>query len=245
MKIGEFLQKHMSEKQITQAELSRRSGIPASTISSIINRNNDRVAIENLLALCKVLECDIEEYITSIKGEKAQHLPAAFEKKYFALDAHGKKLVDTILDIEYDRCTAQPQRAVPVSARPTMIFTHMHRMKASAGYGYDLDNKDEWRDIKIYDCPEAHEADFAVEVDGDSMTVPDDPENSYVDGEIVFIKQAEEIPLGEVGLFLHDGKGYIKEAGKNRLISWNPDYDDISGESKVIGIVIGTMEVVK
>ena len=61
MKIGEFIQSHMAEKGISQAELARRSGVPASTISSIIIRNNDRVAIEMMLKLCEVLECDLEE----------------------------------------------------------------------------------------------------------------------------------------------------------------------------------------
>ena len=67
MKIGEFIQSHMAEKGISQAELARRSGVPASTISSIIIRNNDRVAIEMMLKLCEVLECDLEEYINSLK----------------------------------------------------------------------------------------------------------------------------------------------------------------------------------
>ena len=78
MKIGEFLQKHMTEKQMSQAELARRSGVPASTISSILARNNDRVAIESMLTLCSVLDCDIEEYINSLKGEKAKNLPQSF-----------------------------------------------------------------------------------------------------------------------------------------------------------------------
>ena len=30
--------------------------------------------------------------------------------------------------------------------RPVIVFTRCHRMKASAGAGFDLDNDDEWRD---------------------------------------------------------------------------------------------------
>lgn len=105
MKIGEFIQKHMSEKQINQAELARRSGVPASTISSIINRNNDRVAIEMMLKLCEVLECDIEEYINELKKEQTRQMPSLFSKKYYALDDFGKGAVNAILDCEYERCT--------------------------------------------------------------------------------------------------------------------------------------------
>lgn len=121
--------------------------------------------------------------------------------------------------------------------RPVIVFTRCHRMKASAGAGFDLDNADEWRDIRIYDCPEARDADFAVEVDGRSM------EPDYLDGEIVFIKLADEVPVGFVGLFIHDGKGYIKERGEKCLISRNPEYENIFGECKTVGLVIGKAEM--
>lgn len=120
--------------------------------------------------------------------------------------------------------------------RPVIVFTRCHRMKASAGMGYDLDNADEWRDVRIYDCPEAYQADFAVEVDGDSM------EPDYHDGDIVFVKLSEDVPVGAVGLFIHDGKGYIKERGETCLISRNPDYPDIHGECRAVGVVIGKAE---
>lgn len=125
----------------------------------------------------------------------------------------------------------------PEDLRPVIVFTRCHRMKASAGMGYDLDNEDEWRDIRIYDCPEAYQADFAVEVDGDSM------EPDYHDGDIVFVKLSEDVPVGAVGLFIHDGRGYIKERGEKYLISRNPDYPDIHGECRTVGVVIGKAEL--
>lgn len=126
---------------------------------------------------------------------------------------------------------------VPEDTRPVIVFTRCHRMKASAGAGFDLENDDEWREVRIYDCQEAHDADFAVEVDGDSM------EPDYHDGEIVFVKLVDEVPVGSVGLFIHDGKGYIKERGEKCLISRNPDYPDIHGECCVVGAVIGKAEM--
>ena len=125
---------------------------------------------------------------------------------------------------------------VPEDTRPVIVFTRCHRMKASAGAGFDLENEDEWRDIRIYDCPEAYQADFAVEVDGESM------EPDYHDGDIVFVKLAEDVPVGAVGLFIHDGKGYIKERGETCLISRNPEYENICGECRTVGAVIGKAE---
>lgn len=76
MKIGEFIKKYMDENQINQAELARRSDIPASTISSIINRNNDRVSVEMILKICDILNCDIEEYIDSLRKEQKNQMPS-------------------------------------------------------------------------------------------------------------------------------------------------------------------------
>lgn len=121
--------------------------------------------------------------------------------------------------------------------RPVIVFTRCHRMKASAGAGFDLENDDEWRDIRIYDCPEAYQADFAVEVDGASM------EPDYHDGDVVFVKLSEDVPVGAVGLFIHDGKGYIKERGEKCLISRNPEYENICGECRTVGAVIGKAEM--
>lgn len=105
MKIGEFIQEKMNAANISQAELARRSGVPASTISSIISRNNDRIAIEMLINLCDVLGCDVEEYISALKKEPVKQMPSSFTKKYYALDSFGKELIDKALEIEYERCT--------------------------------------------------------------------------------------------------------------------------------------------
>ena len=153
-------------------------------------------------------------------------------KKYHALDEHGKKAVDSILNIEYERCTESEK------SRPAIItFKRFNINKASAGSGYDLSNSDAWKEIEVVDTPEAHEADFAVEVDGHSM------EPTISDGSIVYIATDTDIAVGEIGLFRQNGAGYIKERGKDRLISHNPDYPDIlpqNGEIVCIGRVIGT-----
>lgn len=241
MKIGEFLQKYIDETNISQAELARRSGVPASTISSIINRNNDRVAIEMILKLCEVLKCDINEYINTLKTDVCtDSLSQTFTqneikyiKKYRTLDEYGKKLIDNALDIEYERCSADNQQSI-------FTFRRLSENKVSAGTGFDLNDPDQWKSIEVVDTPEARQADFAVEVEGASM------EPDYHDGDIVYISLASEIPKGQVGLFIQNGKGYIKEAGDGHIISRNPDYDDIfpeDGEIECKGRVIGVAEL--
>ena len=154
-------------------------------------------------------------------------------KKYRILDEYGKEIVNAILDIEVKRCEA-------AQSRPSFTFRRLSENKASAGAGFNLNDPDQWRSIEVIDTPEARLADFAVEVEGDSM----DPD--YHDGDIVYISLASEVPTGQVGLFIQNGKGYIKEAGKNCLISRNPEYDDIfpkDGDIECKGRVIGIAEL--
>ena len=241
MKIGEFIQMHMDRLSISQAELSRRSGVPASTISSIINRNNDRVAIEMILKICKVLECDINEYIDSLRDEK---IVKPENEKYTAeemrlikdlrtLDEYGKKAVLDLLFTEAERCANATQSRA-------FMFRRLSSNKASAGCGYDLNDPDQWESIAVVDTPEARRADFAVEIEGRSM------EPTFYDGDIVYISLSKEISTGHIGLFLQNNKGYVKEAGTDCLISHNKNFDNVypsDGDIECLGEVIGVAEL--
>lgn len=114
-------------------------------------------------------------------------------------------------------------------------------LKASAGTGYGLVGADE-DIIDIVDTPEARKADFAVTVEGDSM-LPD-----YKDGDVVLVKYQPEIEEGQIGIFIvDDTEGFIKKRGSDRLISLNPDYDDIQFSDhenvECKGHVIGIAEI--
>lgn len=217
VKIGEFILKHMNEKQISQAELARRSGVPASTISSIIIRNNDRVAIEMMLKICDVLECDIEEYIGSLKKDMPKRMSDLFTKKYYALDKYGQNTVNVVLNAEYARCTSIPE---PDDDEPKIEIKHSI-YKVSAGTGFDLGNNDDWETIYIPDSPEGQKADFALTIQGNSM------EPIYFDSDIVLVKEQPAVDIGQIGIFTIEGEGYIKKYGGDRLISLNAEYDDI------------------
>ena len=130
------------------------------------------------------------------------------------------------------------ERGEMVQKKPQTVWIKQHQNKAAAGFGDLLSGCDEFEEIEVIDTPQANEADFAVEVDGDSM-LPD-----YHDGDIALIKLDPDVPVGEVGLFEVDGLGYIKERGKKKLISRNPEYPDIEGEARCIGLVIGIAEQV-
>ena len=113
-------------------------------------------------------------------------------------------------------------------------------LAVSAGTGAFLDEGN----FEMVSFPEASVpkgADFGVRVSGNSM------EPVYHDGQIVWVQQCEQIDVGQVGIFVYDGDGYLKvysereptEAEREAftdsygvvrmqpvMVSYNQDYDD-------------------
>lgn len=120
------------------------------------------------------------------------------------------------------------------------IFIEYSTLRVSAGTGEPLidDTYPEFIEVKRGDLTE--EANFAVQISGNSM-LP-----HFKDKDIVLVRSQPEIDIGEIGIFIIDGDGYIKKRGKDRLISINPEYDDIyfkaNQDIRCKGLVIGTLE---
>ena len=158
-------------------------------------------------------------------------------EKYMQLPENARKIIIDAL-IQLGEAARNGSKSPDEIRRELkkVVYEFLSVHKASAGCGYDLNDSDQWTSVEVYDTPELHEADFAVTVEGKSM-MP-----MFEDGDIVYVIKADEVPLGQIGLFQQNGKGYIKKSGADRLISINPDYDDIfpsDGEIVVCGIVIG------
>lgn len=232
--IGDMIKERRLELGLTQSQLSQMTDIKSTTISNYEN-NISSPSDDNIYRLMKALQCDANYLFEWDKQEDLQlSLPEKkIIKKYRVLDKHGRKMVDFTLNEEYDRCTSEPEKETP-----TISIRHS-TYKVSAGKGFDLDDRDSWEEIEIPDTPEARKADFAVTIKGDSM------EPIYSDGQIVLVREQPAVDIGETGVYIVNGGGFIKINGGNRLISINPEYDDISfNESdsvycagKVIGVV--------
>lgn len=93
--------------------------------------------------------------------------------------------------------------------------------KVSAGRGVDLSGDNEWEEIEIPDTRTARKADYALTIQGNSM------EPIYYDGDIVLVKKQDGVDIGQIGIFVLDGSGFIKKFYGDRLISLNEKYDDI------------------
>lgn len=142
-------------------------------------------------------------------------------------------IIDTMIALG---AAAKQSREVSAKELRVMITKKFSCLLTSAGTGELLDDENiELREFP--DSPQVREADLIIPVDGDSM----EPEIS--NGDQLCIKRCDDIDLGEIGVFIVEGKGYVKQKGEDRLISLNPEYDDIyAKEYKCVGKVIGKVE---
>ena len=157
---------------------------------------------------------------------------------YQELSKDNQQLLQDIISSMIDIQNANEKRS---KIEYTTIKHSLH--KVSAGLGEALDDEDNWEDIEVVSTPESEMADFAITVVGESMS-PD-----FHDGDIVLVKEQPEIEIGQIGIFICNNEGFIKEAGRDRLISHNPKFNDIypSENSEIIceGLVLGIAERVK
>ena len=241
MEIKEMLIQIREKNGYTKKEVSEKTGIPYTTYIKYESGERKDVSMQ---ALCKL--ADFYHVTTDyLLGREEQKNPLteinvnvndkSFIETYKQFPDWMKQVFIEVMQKLTE--AAQSEKPVDDTEIKTFIFNTLSIYKASAGAGYDLDDGDQWQSIEVIDTPEAHEADFAVEVEGDSM-LPD-----FENGDIVYIVKTTEVPVGKIGLFQQDGKGYIKKAGKNHLISLNPEYDDIYGAVETKGLVIGKAEL--
>ncbi len=122
------------------------------------------------------------------------------------------------------------------------FYIDLCSLPASAGSGVQLD-EGFTEPMQIKHTPIAERANYAVRVSGDSM------EPEYFDGDIVLVETCPEVEIGEIGIFTVNDQGYIKQRGKNKLISLNPKCDDVTihkGDAvSCRGRVLGKAEVIE
>lgn len=63
------LSKILGEKRWTQADLSRKTGIRANTISEIYNELVERVNLDQLDSICEALDCQISDLLEYIPNK--------------------------------------------------------------------------------------------------------------------------------------------------------------------------------
>ncbi|MBQ5320295.1 MAG: helix-turn-helix domain-containing protein [Oscillospiraceae bacterium] len=227
----------LKDKHKKQSELCTYLGINTSTMTNWKNRDTDPPA-KYIIPICEFLS--ISPYYLLTGKEKSPSLPNDEQE----LLSYYKKLPEREKQRLIGRASALAElyeEQVIVENRVNTISLHCSDNRVSAGIGDELYDYEQWDTIDIVETKESRKADFMLKVDGSSM------EPKFYDGDYVLIRQQPAVDIGQIGIFDVDGKGYIKKFDGDKLISLNPDYDDISlvnREFRCFGLVLGTAELI-
>ena len=214
MNISQNLSHIIKEKKITQKALSKQLGVPTSTINNWIKLNRS-IPSEFIIPICEFL--DITPYLLltgenvsskSVLGPDEQELLDIYNSLSPKSQGQVKERAIVLLELE------TPVTKEPESEQET-IFIEYSTLKVSAGTGEPLidDTYHDFLKVKRNDLTE--EANFAVQISGNSM-LP-----RFKDKEWVLVRSQPDVEIGEIGIFIIDGNGYIRERAADRLVSIN------------------------
>ena len=218
------------------------------SVSSVLTRcglsksygtNWKRGSVPSLDAVIAIAE-ELNVSLDYIAFGKDSTIPTEYQSlitSYQELSKDNQQLLKDIITSMIDIQNANKKRS-----EIEYITIDLMINKVSAGTGYDLEGN-EFEPIQIVKTPEAEIADYALKVEGESMS-PD-----FHTGDIVLVKEQPEIKIGQVGIFIYKNEGFIKERGEDYLISRNPEFDNIvpAEDDQIVckGLVLGIAERVE
>lgn len=230
--LGERIRFAREQKGLLQSDLAKLINVKSSGVISNWEKDLNKPDAEKIVRLCSVLDISAS-YLLDYYGKPDIEFSSSeinHVKKYRVLDDHGKELVDLVLDKEYER------RISSITEKPAAlrIYTYMRKI-AAAGNGFYFDDIP----TETIEAPYMEGADFIVGVSGDSM------EPTYVDGDLVYVEKRQILNTGDIGIFMINNECFIKEVGKNGLLSHNPKYNPIPGTESIhcIGKVLGKVDI--
>lgn len=237
MTFADRLKQFRTDRGLTQQQVSDMLGVQKATYSGYETgrREPDVFKIKELSRIFGVTGDELlgtgfsSELKVDFTSEELDHI-----KKYRALDEHGKKMVNLVLEEESDRMNAE--KIVPIAENIIELYEYL--TPVSAGNGV-IALEDSPKNItKVIDNAYTRKSNYIVRVKGDSM-IP-----RYFDGDKLLIQSAGIPNFGEVGIWYVDGQTYVKQAGHGELLSLNNNYEPIKlrgkeyrCQGKVIGIL--------
>lgn len=248
MGIGKKLKELIEDKKVNVNELSSNIEVSAQTLYSIIKRDNLKIDFDVLLKICNFFnvkpEYFYEEYEseTKITSNELTEEQLSLLDRYNLLDLYGKKAIDTLLDIEYERCTANNEDACTlekVAEKPALyLVKHKVKVVGQVAAGLPIEAIEDISFLEVDNIP--HGTDYALKVNGDSM------KPLIQNGSLIFIHSQPNIDVdGEICVVQYNNEATCKKVyrkdGYVELVSINPEYKPMiirHEDFKILGKVI-------
>ena len=102
MSIGKRLEELINYRNTNVNRVAREAGISPQTIYGIIKRDNTKVDINILMALAKELNVTLDFFSGGPLNVDEVDVET-FVSRYRQLDAHGKKVIQSLITLEIER----------------------------------------------------------------------------------------------------------------------------------------------
>ena len=265
MSFIENAKKLKKEKGYTTNELSKICGIPLGTLSKLFSGIIEEPKLSAAVAISRSLGTTVDALCEITDGTYTSE-ERELITKYRLLDPHAKKLVELVISNEMARLDVQlqamtkeasatqdqtetksepkPEKATKPEAKATEasindISEVAIRTIPLYSSATNVGISDAESSIRVKNTGKVTEASYALKVEGESMM----PE--YSEGDILIIKEQNEVKIGELCIYICDGKSYFRKFAGDKLISLNPEYSDNSlsdfSSCACVGLVLGRL----
>ena len=220
---------------LNQQSLAEQIGVSRNTVAGW-ETGHSRPDLNSVVPLCRALKISLNLFF-GVKGGISQEERKLLDL-FSALQPSDQEIVRWQMEAILQRRTEQAERNEKTARRrPAEVITlYRSDLGAAAGFGGPLDAPHGEEMVLVKDSLTS-QADEVIAVSGHSM------EPTFQDGDLVLVKHTSELREGEIGIFLVDGEGYIKEFRTTGLYSHNPAYGIMSfseyNDVRCIGKVIG------
>ena len=229
---GKIIRMHRRNLGLTQEETAQLLHIGKNHVSNW-ERGWSRPDLALVPRLCEVLHISLETFFSL---PEPGPLISAQENRlldvYRSLTAHDRKCVESLAA----QLAGQEKEEFEQSCRRRFLRCSRSPQSAAAGVSVPLDDLAP-ESVFIRKTKISMEADEIVPINGDSM------EPVYQDGDEVYVQHVSFLNRGDIGLFIVNGEGFIKQWLGNRLHSLNPAREDIplldSDDIRLVGRVLG------
>ena len=236
MNYGEIIQVRRKAMGMNQAELAGKVGVSRNTVAGW-ETGHSRPDLDTLPALCSALRISLSRFFgcESRKTEEERRVIALYSE----LEEGDREVITWQMEALRDRRNAQREAEKALLEMPPKVVTLFRNdLGAAAGFGAAI-GETQGEKVTLLADKETEQADEIITVCGNSM------EPTFADGDQVLVQHTKNLRFGEIGIFLVDNEGYIKEYQEDGLHSHNPAYKTMKFREdqmvRCLGRVIGKL----
>ena len=221
---------------LTQAGLARALGVTPPYIGHWEN-GRARPDFNIIPRLCEVLKITPSEFFGM--EDKRSFEEQSMLTLFRSMSPADKK---RFMDIGKVLVRHHEEEEEQVSRKPAAYLRLLRNAQpVCAGIFNPLDSDDDGEYVMVVKNRETEQADEIITVSGDSM------EPTFHDGDELLVKHTQEIGIGEIGIFVINGDGFVKELRYNGVYSHNaakyPFRKFVDGdEVRCVGRVVGVLD---